>query len=568
MTYPLTETALKIKDYKCFGDSFVGFEQIKPVNLLIGRNNSGKSSLIDLVEYACKPKDISSNGHEGRKPIVALRIPLSEQDIARGFSKRTTAGGIPGRTHFEFGSYWIGKQLLLELDTKKDRRTAIEFEKHRSHGDIEVRGRFNSIAKIIENPFEAFSFKRLRSDRDITPEGESDETNITPNGRYITNVVRRFLTLADLPSDLVEEKILRELNTIVAPDLNFSRIGAQQNNTALWEIYLQEDGRARIPLSQSGSGLKTILSVLVFLYLFPYLENRHLKQYIFAFEELENNLHPSLQRKLYGYLEAAAKQQSCTIFLTTHSNVLIDLASQSETAQILHVTRTEGNATVRKVDNYLDYQGTLDDLGAKASDLLQSNGIIWLEGPSDRIYFNHWIRLLCGEDIREGIHYQCAFYGGSLMAHLTSQPPEDTPNRLVEILRINRNNILLMDSDKENAKQTLSETKQRLIDEISGSNGISWVTHGREIENYLPHNSIAKLYKVEEDIAPLGKFERFENYLNNHFEGEGDRFLRSKANFAHKIIKEIALEDLTGDSELIKKLNETIARIKIWNYIT
>ena len=33
-------------------------------------------------------------------------------------------------------------------------------------------------------------------------------------------------------------------------------------------------------------------------------------------------------------------------------------------------------------DNY----DVLDDLGAKASDIFQSNGIIWVEGPSDRIY--------------------------------------------------------------------------------------------------------------------------------------------------------------------------------------
>ena len=30
----------------------------------------------------------------------------------------------------------------------------------------------------------------------------------------------------------------------------------------------------------------------------------------------------------------------------------------------------------------------VDDLGIKASDILQSNGIIWVEGPSDRIYIN------------------------------------------------------------------------------------------------------------------------------------------------------------------------------------
>ena len=32
----------------------------------------------------------------------------------------------------------------------------------------------------------------------------------------------------------------------------------------------------------------------------------------------------------------------------------------------------------------------LNDLDVRASDLLQSNGIIWVEGPSDRIYIKRW----------------------------------------------------------------------------------------------------------------------------------------------------------------------------------
>jgi AAA15 family ATPase/GTPase len=41
----------KIRYFKCFGELAQGFDQVKPVNLIIGRNNSGKSALLDLVEY-------------------------------------------------------------------------------------------------------------------------------------------------------------------------------------------------------------------------------------------------------------------------------------------------------------------------------------------------------------------------------------------------------------------------------------------------------------------------------------------------------------------------------------
>ncbi len=48
---------IKIKNYKCFGEDVQGFDCICPINIIIGRNNSGKSSLIDLIQYVISPDD-------------------------------------------------------------------------------------------------------------------------------------------------------------------------------------------------------------------------------------------------------------------------------------------------------------------------------------------------------------------------------------------------------------------------------------------------------------------------------------------------------------------------------
>jgi AAA15 family ATPase/GTPase len=41
---------LLLENYKSFGPGLVGFERIASVNVIGGRNNSGKSALIDLIE--------------------------------------------------------------------------------------------------------------------------------------------------------------------------------------------------------------------------------------------------------------------------------------------------------------------------------------------------------------------------------------------------------------------------------------------------------------------------------------------------------------------------------------
>lgn len=46
--------SVKVSKYKCFQDIPSGFECIKHMNLVIGRNNSGKSSLLDLIEHICR----------------------------------------------------------------------------------------------------------------------------------------------------------------------------------------------------------------------------------------------------------------------------------------------------------------------------------------------------------------------------------------------------------------------------------------------------------------------------------------------------------------------------------
>lgn len=45
--------SIKIKNYKCFmaDNGYQGFDDIKPINIIIGKNNSGESKLLEALRY-------------------------------------------------------------------------------------------------------------------------------------------------------------------------------------------------------------------------------------------------------------------------------------------------------------------------------------------------------------------------------------------------------------------------------------------------------------------------------------------------------------------------------------
>ena len=133
------------------------------------------------------------------------------------------------------------------------------------------------------------------------------------------------------------------------------------------------------------------------------------------------------------------------------------------------------------------------DLGYRASDLVQANCIVWVEGPSDRIYLSAWIKSI-DPDMLEGLHYSIMFYGGRLLAHLTAD--DASVGDFIALQRLNRHVGIIVDSDKRKANQSLNSTKQRVLDEIEKSHGFGWVTAGREIENYITGTTMLSALKV------------------------------------------------------------------------
>jgi hypothetical protein len=558
----LTTVALRISNYKCFGEAAQGYDQILPINLIIGRNNSGKSTLLDLIDYAVEPKELIRLGHKGQVPKVTLTDTLTEEELRSVFSPNASGGGVPGPgTHWDFGQKWVGARLTVGFPLNKE-FNFVSLEPPFNYANFQDYEHSLAIRKTY--PFQRLRFRRLSPDRDIRPEPDENERRIQPNGTGATNVIQSFINKAALPRELVEDTLLHELNLIFEPDAQFTDIIVRQLGDGTWEVYLGEIGKGRIPLSHTGSGVKTILLVLAFLYLIPVIDGRDLSDYLFGFEELENNLHPALQRRLLTYLRQVANTKGCRFFLTTHSNVAIDLFARDPLAQIIHVTHNRECAAAKRVTTYIDNRGVLDDLGIRASDILQANGIVWVEGPSDKLYFNRWVELVSGGKLQEGVHYQCVFYGGKVLAHLSGDDPDINVAEALKILRVNRNAILIADSDQKQEDGPIREAKQRILAEVQDFGGMAWLTFGKEIENYIPHQALNACYP-ESTLPELHRYQDIGAYLDKIRTGEGKRFRRNKVVFAERVCAQMTLDCMIDRFDLLERVREACTYIRSWN---
>ena len=96
--------------------------------------------------------------------------------------------------------------------------------------------------------------------------------------------------------------------------------------------------------------------MLLALHVVPVASNLpDLSKWLFAFEELENNLHPAMQRRLFGYLADFADKHKSRFFLTTHSHIVVDMFSQREGAQLIHVEHSGEFATAKTVSTFVQH---------------------------------------------------------------------------------------------------------------------------------------------------------------------------------------------------------------------
>jgi predicted ATPase len=295
-------TGLEIDNFRCFEKLRV--DGLTRVNLFVGKNNSGKTALLEAVEAVVSVDN----------PLLLYRA-----SVDRGESRIGRAAGGEDSLQLDIRHWFYGHSLdegaSFSLRATGEREFSVSRGIERAQHDLFPRAlsltikRPGSRARLPSLTLTADGFLGAGSPSELD---ERLDLNLKPPVGFVAT--RRLLPaeLALLWKGVVltprEEATVKALR-LVEPAVE--RIAISGSGEAAAAQVLLHGASSPVPLGTLGEGVSRILALALHLV--------RTQGGFLLIDEIENGLHWSVMSKVWRFLVESARSLDVQIFLTTHS---------------------------------------------------------------------------------------------------------------------------------------------------------------------------------------------------------------------------------------------------------
>lgn len=243
--------------------------------------------------------------------------------------------------------------------------------------------------------------------------------------------------------------------------------------------FLAPDGDYNVRLHDMGGGVEQLLMVATVLLTTD-------SECSLFLEEPESHLHAGAQRFLIERLYQSNRQ----VFLTTHSPTFVNSPRQRSTYQV----KFAGNrTTIAHITDADSLSHVLEDIGSRNSDVLLSDAVLFVEGPGDQRVLQSWSETL-GMGLEEH-NITVVPLGGGEYGERTARARSEVLEQISQKAPVPH--LFILDRD-ERDEDSITRLQGSLGDKIH-------VLERRELENYLlmPRALLAALRTKYQSNAPI-----------------------------------------------------------------
>lgn len=312
--------SIEIKGYRCFEQYRV--EGLSRVNLLVGKNNCGKTVLLEAIWLA-----VTGGSPKVLIDIAERRGELILVDEQEQYGTGSESGAFV--EHFFHGhTIDLGTSFSISSNMQPGKDNSVSF----TIADVMKEGVRVDIATAFES-WGGLHLEIRNSNAQLSPQDIpivlSNKTRLafhsqrqrdslrTPPIQYVFPELTRAGSLSAMWNALLKngrEKDVAEAMQILAPEVKtihfLSRMNRYMNLASDSVIVVFKSGH-RVPLGTLGDGMRYLLGLAISLV--------QADGGVILIDEIDTGLHYSVMGDLWRLVVETAKQRDIQVFATTHS---------------------------------------------------------------------------------------------------------------------------------------------------------------------------------------------------------------------------------------------------------